>query len=57
MGTTLHKPNGRLIGVTEKEFDWSIVMQEENQGTQEVREHDTEEETNIIEMLEVSNAV
>ena len=41
MGATLRKPNGRLIGVTEKEFDWSIVMQEENQGTQEVREHDT----------------
>ena len=31
-------------------------MQEENQGTQEFREHDTEEDTNIIEMLEVSNA-
>ena len=56
MGATLRKPNGRLIGVTEKEFDWSIVMQGENQGTQEVREHDTEEDTNIIEMLEVSNA-
>ena len=61
--TTLLKPNGRVIGVTERQFDWSMVEMndaqnlDETTGTAESSQDETgNNDDALTELIEVSSA-